>query len=312
MPDSVPLEVYRLPDQAAAIDAFRQLRSVPALEPVERRTARADRGTAPRRRARRAPRGHPAARSGPGCRSRCRRVGISSGTRRRPTRPRPILQVTDVAGYLMVSETQTLVWANDLASGEPDRRRRVAAEGASMGRPTRMARSMADTPPALLPTRARRGRRCEPVVTVDAGGRSALPAGDRRQQAWMAGRRLDLWFIRTRPEFWRVFHTDRDRYRSDRHGQRLGRCCAIARSGNVPDSVTLRLIASRRRVRRRNRPSTGRGGTRPTGAFTGSPGPAMTSRRASTSPAHRRRRRSSRRSTSRSAGSSSPPIAWRS
>ena len=39
-------------------------------------------------------------------------------TLKSPTRPiQAMLQVTDIAGYLVVSETKTLVWANELATG---------------------------------------------------------------------------------------------------------------------------------------------------------------------------------------------------
>ena len=104
-PESLPLEVYRLPDRAAAIDAFQALRSVPrwsrwhADDDVPTtgltRVAGLDAhlediaGTLWTRLPERLPAGW---------------YLVQYPSKTRPAQA--ILQVTDIAGYLMVSETQ--------------------------------------------------------------------------------------------------------------------------------------------------------------------------------------------------------------
>ena len=69
---------------------------------------------------------------GSSCRSGWPQAGTSSRVRS-GTRPvQTILQVTDIAGYLVVSDTKTLVWANDLALGRAGRR---SDGGERRGRP---------------------------------------------------------------------------------------------------------------------------------------------------------------------------------
>ena len=114
-----------------------------------------------------------------------------------PSKTQPaqaILQVTDIAGYLMVSETRTLVWANDLASGKAIAGADVGAEGRhrwAAPRPT--ARWWPTTPSALLPdlTEAVRGRlragrhdRFGRALRVPAGHRRSEPDGGRYGGGW--------------------------------------------------------------------------------------------------------------------------------
>ena len=98
------------------------------------------------------------------------------------TRPRQaVLQVTDVAGYLLVSETRTLVWANDLKSGRPVKGATIAAGTSVIGTTDANGLATGTTPKGLLPSRQRTGAcsdPCDPVVTVrTADGRAIfLPA----------------------------------------------------------------------------------------------------------------------------------------
>jgi hypothetical protein len=243
-PASVRLEVYRLPGQEAAIEAFRQLRSVPrwsqwhADERVPTdgltRVARLD--------------------------AHLEDAGGTLWTRlpeplkagwyvvQYPSRTRPaqaILQVTDIAGYLAISDTQTLVWANDVASGEPIVGAAVAAEGTSMGRTEADGTLLVQTPTAVLADRDGACQEpCQPVVTISSGGRSAfLPAtGENAPE----GHEFQDWSdlsIQGHPRYWRVFDTDRLRYRRTDTINLWG-MLRDRDTGKVPETVTMRLIVT--------------------------------------------------------------------
>jgi hypothetical protein len=267
-PDTVPLEVYRFPDQTAAIDAFQHLRAVPSWSQWNAN--------------------QPVPTSGltlvAGLDAHLENAAGTLWTRlpeplpagwylvRYPSATHPaeaVLQVTDVAGYLMVSDTQTLVWANDLATGEPIAGAAVAADGASVGSTKADGTMIVDTPPTLLPgSESTCVDGCEPVVTVSSGGRSAfLPATGAN------GEDEGKWWVSSgdgHPQYWRVFNTDRIRYRRTDTINTWGMLRDRER-GTVPESVTLRLTVATGDVSETNPPVAQLDArTRPTGAFTGS------------------------------------------
>ena len=138
-------------------------------------------------RARRPPPGFRGRRSGPSCRSRLPAgwylIQLAS-----PTRPiQAMLQVTDIASYLVVSETKTLLWANDLATGGPlagavglGGRRPISAGPARTGRLSRRR------PPSVVP--APLGTCADPcvaLITVRDGDRSSfVPASEPSRPRW--------------------------------------------------------------------------------------------------------------------------------
>jgi alpha-2-macroglobulin len=272
LPDSARLEVYRLPDQATAIDAFRQLRATPrwshwnAMDRVP--TAGLSRVA--------------------GIDAHLENAGGTLWTRlpeplaagwylvewpSSTARSQAVLQVTDVAGYLLVSGTRTLVWANDLASGDPIADATVNAEGATLGHTGADGTLVVDTPPALLPAQFEPcDPGCEPVVTVSAGGQAAfLPATGATNPD---GREGDgIWWdssFAAHPQYWRLFHTDRTRYRRTDTVNAWGMLRDRV-TGKVPETVTIRLVVAFDDTAGGNAPIAQVEATpRPTGAFTGS------------------------------------------
>ena len=89
-----------------------------------------------------------------------------------------VLQVTDVAGYLSISKTQSLVWANDLSSGRPIVGAAVSSGGSTIGTTDSDGLAMGPTPAGLLPQPTDAcDRPCDPVVTVGGGWPGDLPSG---------------------------------------------------------------------------------------------------------------------------------------
>ena len=266
----MPLEVYQLSDQAKAIDAFRQLRASPTwsqwstgpLVPTKglRRVVKLDahvedhQGTLWTRLPERLPAGW---------------YLVQYPSKKRPAQA--ILQVTDIASYLLVSETDTLVWANDLATGTPIADATVSVDGASLGR-TGGGRHAGDCHPGS--TQA--GSRWSLSAGLRAGGRHrrwatiVLRPGD-----WCANprrrhrHRCLLVRVRWAPTFWQLFHSDRDRYRSTDTINAWG----VVRdrdTGKVPASVTIRLGSADESDGAIAPVAQITGATKPTGAFTGS------------------------------------------
>ena len=268
--DSVPLEVYRLADQAKAIDAFRQLRATPTwshsspppqvptkgLRRVVKLEAHVEehQGTLWTRLPEPLRPGwylvqHPSA-----------------------TRPaQAILQVTDIASYLLVSDTDTLVWANDLASEAPIADANVSVDGVALGRTGQDGTLVAATPAALKAERDRDCLEdCEPVAVIRDGRRSAfVPATGSRTPDGGVG--IDSFWVgaEAHPKFWQLFHSDRNRYRPTDTINVWG----VVRdrdSGAVPANVTIRLGAGDESDGAVAPVAQFTGATKPTGAFTGS------------------------------------------
>jgi alpha-2-macroglobulin len=121
-----------------------------------------------------------------------------------------ILQVTDVAGYLTVSDSRTLVWANDLANGRTIVGARVSVEGAELGRTDADGLLFVATPTRLLPDRPVAGTtRTDPIVTITTGdGRSMFMPSVSQVPEWQ-----ESWSSDRSEAHWLVFHTDRLIYR---------------------------------------------------------------------------------------------------
>jgi hypothetical protein len=159
------------------------------------------------------------------------------------TRPiQTVLQVTDVAGYLSVSQTRTLVWVNDLKTGRPIVGATATIDGTDIGRTDRDGLALGPTPTGLLPEAAQNCvKPCDPVVTVQtADGRAILlPAA-------LAQDKLDLYGgsnfgpSDAASHYWSLLHSDRDRYRQTDTVNIWG----VVRDrddGTVPTAVVLRL-----------------------------------------------------------------------
>jgi hypothetical protein len=268
-PTSVPLEIYRLPDRATAIDVFRQLRAIPrwsqwnAAERVAtdgwRRVLVVDARLQDYQRTLWTALPEPLAAG-------WYLVEVPS-----PTNPtQAILQVTDVSAYLVVSDTQTLVWANDLATGRALRGATVTAEGSSLGTTADDGTLLEATPPALIvedgacPTTA-----CEPVVVVEAGERSAFlpatgpggPEGEYHTR-WDAGDPVGA-------GYWRIFASDRTLYRRTDTVNVWG-AVRHRDSGALPEQVSARLVAYGDEVTEQPAIAATALSLRDSGAFTGS------------------------------------------
>ena len=154
-----------------------------------------------------------------------------------------VLQVTDLAAYLAVSTTRTLVWANDLATRRAVANAAVEANGTKLGRTDAQGLIIGKTPSSLLPQAGQRcDRPCDPVVTVrTADGRAVfLPASTAHDKLeWIDG---SLIWGEADSTFWTILHTDRNRYRSTDTLNVWG----LARGrddGRIPASVSVRLTA---------------------------------------------------------------------
>jgi len=166
-------------------------------------------------------------------------VQQNSGTR--PTQM--ILQVTDVSGYLAVSGTKTLVWANDVKTGGPIVGAIVAAAGVKLGRTDARGLLVAATPAAIQPIPSQGCHQaCSPVVTIQtANGRSAfLPARTSPDKYENYG--LYRGFGDSDAQYWSLFHTDRNRYRPTDAVNSWG-VLRNRDNGAVPAIVTVRLMA---------------------------------------------------------------------
>ena len=158
------------------------------------------------------------------------------------TRPiQSILQVTDLAGFLAVSGTKTLVWANDLASGRPIPGARVTAGSADLGQTDADGVRIVDTPAGLAETRdGPCGDDCSPVVTVRSDSQGVFLPVNR------AGDGEDSYggpSSSSGDRYWHAFDTDRTLYRRTDRINVWG-TIRERESGRVPGSVTIRLFAT--------------------------------------------------------------------
>lgn len=268
--DSVPLEVYRLSDQAKAIDAFRHLRTTPTWSqwsaspqfPTKglRRVVKLDahvedhQGTLWTRLPEPLPAGW---------------YLVQYPSAKRPAQA--ILQVTDIASYLLVSDTDTLLWANDLATGDPIVDATVSVDGTSLGRTGADGTLVKATPAKLKADRDQACLQdCEPVVVIGDGQRSAFVPGTGAKNG-DGGFGFDAFWSQfdAHPKFWQLFQSDRNRYRTTDTINAWG----VVRdrdTGKVPASVTIRLGSGDETEGLIAPVAQITGATKPTGAFTGS------------------------------------------
>ncbi len=168
---------------------------------------------------------------------------VSSRPPRRPIQA--ILQVTDIAGYLVVSDTKTLLWANDLATGGP----RSPAPSPVRGRGPGSARA-ADGIAARGDPAERRARAplgscadpCVPLVTVRDGDRAAFLSRrpDRRDPEGQGQHRMDGSVQRRGLRTGRP-STPTARCIARRTRSTPGASSATATPVDVPEAVTIRL-----------------------------------------------------------------------
>ena len=152
-----------------------------------------------------------------------------------------VLQVTDVAGYLALSETRMLVWANDLATGDPISGASATTDGREIGTTDAKGLLIGATPPSLLPQIDQRcSDPCDPVIIIRSGdGRAIfLPTNQTNDKLESYG---DAYYWSdVSPEFWNVFHTDRNLYRPGDSVNLWG--VVRARDGGaIPASVRVEL-----------------------------------------------------------------------
>ncbi len=157
-----------------------------------------------------------------------------------------VLQVTNVAAYLAVSDTRTVVWANDLATKTAIAAATARADAVEIGRTGADGLLLAATPAVLLPTDDDDcPDPCLPVVTVTtADGRAAfMPAtGSRDPDGFFDGFYDGFSFSNRDDRYWLLFEADRTLFRRT-DSINLWGVVRERDSGAVPTDVEMRLMA---------------------------------------------------------------------
>ena len=152
-----------------------------------------------------------------------------------------VLQVTDIAGYVAVSETRTVIWANDVGNGHAVPGATAMADGVTLGRTNSSGLLLTATPAALMPqTGSLCDRPCDPVVTVTAPGGSAVFLPTQSSHDKLEGIDGGYMWSAADQHFWAVLNTDRSRYRSTDTINLWGMVRSRA-DGSVPGAVTVRF-----------------------------------------------------------------------
>ena len=159
-----------------------------------------------------------------------------------PGRPiQAMLQVTDIASYLAVSDTKTLLWTNDLATGGPLVGAVAAVAGSDLGRTGPNGTLVATTPRSIVP--APLGSCAEPcvqLIAVHDGDRASLvPANEPSDPQ---GKGFPGWGPSADEgvQYWHAFDIDRTQYRSTDTVNTWG-VIRDRDSGDVPNVVTISL-----------------------------------------------------------------------
>ncbi len=161
-----------------------------------------------------------------------------------PSRPiQAMLQVTDIASYLVVSDTKTLLWTNDLATGGPLVGAVATAAGSDLGRTTADGTLVISTPSSVVPEPLGTCKDpCIELITVHDGDRSSfVPATEPSNPE---GKGFPGW----QPSgddglrYWHAFDTDRSVYRSTDTVNTWG-VIRDRDEGTVPKDVTISLAA---------------------------------------------------------------------
>ncbi len=160
------------------------------------------------------------------------------------TRPiQTVLQVTDIAAYLAVSDTRTIVWANDLRTGGPIADAAISSDGVAFGRTNASGLANGATPGSLLPLAGTTcDRPCDPVVIVRAADGRAIFLPSATSHDKLDGGDGLYWWYDSDPQTWSVLHTDRNRYRAGDSANLWG-YVRNRDSGNVPATVVISLTA---------------------------------------------------------------------
>jgi len=162
------------------------------------------------------------------------------------TSSRPIqamLQVTDIASYLVVSDTKTLLWTNDLATGGPLAGAVAATGGSDLGRTGADGTLTITTPRSVVPKPLGECPvPCVAFITVRDADRAAfVPAS---QPSDPEGKGFTGWGPSDDVGFryWHTLGTDRSLYRTTDTVNTWG-VIRDRDSGAVPDVVTISLTA---------------------------------------------------------------------
>jgi hypothetical protein len=145
-----------------------------------------------------------------------------------------ILQVTDLAAYVLTSETRTIAWVNDLALDAPITGADVAVAGGSgIGRTDGEGLLDVTTPASLLPDADADPQQRLLVVAAPDGRRLIAPLGSADGTYWFRRAASSTW--------WLLFGTDRTQYRTDDTIRAWGLIRSRA-DRSVPDDLELRLV----------------------------------------------------------------------
>jgi alpha-2-macroglobulin len=240
-PRSTRIDVYRFPDRAAAISAFRALRDVPRWSTwnsgdrlPKSGLTRVARVEAPLRDAN----GTLWTTLPEPLRAGWYLIEHPAGR----TTTQAVLQVTDVSAYLAVSDRQSLVWANDLATKRPLAAAAVQADGATLGRTDATGLLKVDSPAEWRQSDTDGcATSCPPIVTVTAGAKSAFIPTTGSMGAFGEGSSIDWWGGLADPRYWLLFETDRSKYRPTDTVNAWG-LVRDRETGTVPSEVEVRLV----------------------------------------------------------------------
>ncbi|MEP6638339.1 MAG: Ig-like domain-containing protein [Chloroflexota bacterium] len=153
-----------------------------------------------------------------------------------------ILQVSDVAGYLVISDTKTLVWANDLGSGDALAGASVAVDRVDLGRTEADGTLVADTPKSLSAAGvASCPGGCLPVITVRSGTHALLMSADGAYDAASSGG--DPYQSYSGSRYWSTLDTDRTTFRRSDTVNLWG-VTRDRKTGAVPGTVVVRLFGT--------------------------------------------------------------------
>jgi len=148
-----------------------------------------------------------------------------------------VLQVTDLAAYVLLSETRTVAWVNDLATDAPIAGAVLGGtDGSVLGRSDAAGLIDVATPPSLL-AEPEAGDQVDPlIVSAPDGRRIIAPLGEAGHQYWG-------WY-RAAPSssWWLLLGTDRIQYRNDDTIRVWGLIRSRA-DRSVPDDLELRLVS---------------------------------------------------------------------
>lgn len=148
-----------------------------------------------------------------------------------------VLQVTDLAAYVMLSETRAVAWVNDLALDAPMVGAAVAdTRGSLLGRTDAAGLLDVPTPEALLADPEVGGELDLLLVSAPDGRQIIAPLGGEGYAYW------DWYRAAPSSSWWLMLGTDRLQYRNDDTIRAWGLIRSRA-DRSVPDGLELRLVS---------------------------------------------------------------------